>query len=126
MSWIWIPYFAGVVENIRQTLIGMTFLNGIGSIILVGAIFAITSNSYAEEKDIKIRDMCTKIIKWSIPILFLTWILQMLIPSKETVFQMAGFGAAETVVKSDTANKTVELANEYLTKQLKQLKQENK
>lgn len=37
---------------------------------------------------------------------------------------MAGFGAAETVIKSDTANKAVELANEYLTKQLKQIKQE--
>jgi hypothetical protein len=126
MSWILIPYFAGIADNVRQTLIGMTFLNGLVSILLVCTIIAISSNKYSEEKEIKIKDMSAKVIKWSIPIFFLTWSLQMLIPSKETVFQMAGFGAAETVIKSDTANKAVELANEYLTKQLKQLKQENK
>lgn len=126
MSWMWIPYFAGIAGNIRETLIGMTFFNGVVCFILIGAIMMISGNLYGEEKELKVKASCIKLSKWLIPIFLLTWTLQMFIPSKETIFQMAGFGAAETVIKSDTANKAVELANEYLTKQLKQIKQENK
>jgi len=112
MSWMWIPYFADIVGNLKCFLV----LAGIVLCVICG--FACLF--YAMEKD-KLWGYW-KYILWCIPLfLFATFI-----PSKETIFQMAGFGAAETVIKSDTANKAVELANEYLTKQLKQIKQENK
>ena len=112
MSWMWIPYFAGIVDGLKSFLI----VFGLVLLFVTAAICFVHIIEY--NKPFK----HWKYVFWSIPI----FLVAIAVPSKETIFQMAGFGAAETVVKSVTANKALELANEYLTKQLKQIKQENK
>jgi len=112
MSWMWIPYFAEVSGS----------LSWLFSILGMVVVCIVAFCMFFHQLDKNELWKYWKIIFVSIPL----FTLAALFPSKETAFQMAGLGAAETVIKSDTANKAVELANEYLTKQLKQLKQENK
>lgn len=53
-------------------------------------------------------------------------ILLVFIPSKETMYNMAGLGAVQTIVQSKTATKAVELAEAYLDMQLKSVKEDTK
>ena len=120
---MWIPYWINVIDSLGSVLSWFVFLIG-AAFVLAGCIFVITSEDepYCEppKSHRAAKKICLILLWIEIPLALITCF----IPSKEVMYQMAGFGAAQTVIQSPTANKAVQLANEYLDKQLSLIKGE--
>ena len=111
-NWMWIPYVIDVVNGFNVLLIFA---------VLITALVVVWSLMY---KFIEGEPSgCTK--PFSIACVIFA-IMVVFIPSKQTMYQMAGLGAVQTIVQSKTATKAVELAEAYLDKQLKSVKEDKK
>lgn len=110
MSWAWIPYLAEISENLQTTLILFSIF-GFLTIVLIPLIHYINDRDFLFSNKFKL---------FLIMNIFMC-LLASCLPNKNTVYAMAGFAAAETVMKSGTMNNTVELANAYLKKQLEEI-----
>lgn len=123
MNWMWIPYWLNVIANLGTTVFCFVLVLGI-ALLVAGFVCAGTAeySQYAEPSraHLAAKKICLVLLWIEIPLAFLSCF----IPSKEVMYQMAGFGAAQTVIQSPTANKAVQLANEYLDKQLSLIKGE--
>jgi len=122
MNWMWIPYWLNVIANLGTTVFCFVLVLGIALLV---AGFACVGTAEPHNADpvmahLVAKKICLVLLWIEIPLAFLSCF----IPSKEVMYQMAGFGAAQTVIQSPTANKAVQLANEYLDKQLSLIKGE--
>lgn len=110
MNWMWFPFLADIIPSIGSLFFWL------GICILIVVCFCLWLFGVMEDE----LWPHWKHIFWCLPCFLLTAI----IPSKDTIYKMAGFGAAQTVIQSKTADKAVQLANEYLDKQLRLIKDE--
>ena len=110
MNWMWIPYLADIIPSLGAFF----FWAGVIVLLVVGiGVWFVGMTEYKLWPH-------WKHIFWCLP----CFLLAVIIPSKDTIYKMVGFGATQTVIQSPTANKAVQLANEYLDKQLSLIKGE--
>lgn len=81
----WTIYLINLIYNISQLLLGIVVICGSLSF---GAILVIILSDDEYEAEIKLRNKCTKFIKYSIPTIFIAMTINTFIPSRDTMIAM--------------------------------------
>ena len=110
MSWAWVPYLAGISGNL-QAILALFSIFGFLVIVLIPFIHYVNKDKFLFGNKLKL---------FLVMNIFMC-LLAACIPSKNTVYAMAGFAAASTVIKSETMSSTAELANTCSKKQLEEI-----
>lgn len=120
-------YYAEICESLNNL-----FLTFIIFSILLSIAYSIASQVFSEEganaENAVIVKNIRKWLKRFIISSFISIFLYIVMPSKQTLYLMKGFGIIEKTLNDSTAkhlpSKTIELLNEYLDKELELLKKE--
>jgi hypothetical protein len=119
----WLIYLADVAESAGGWL---SFLSTLAVIILVvGAIAAgLMTHAIADGADEKelvaVRNgILSVVLKAALPIWICLGLLDIVVPSKETIYAIAASELGETALKSDTGNRAVAALNSWLDEQIK-------
>ena len=124
----WLLYFADVVQQIRPVFL----LLGIFAVIVCGLIFLTAAlsdeNSYdsdneKERKQIYRKWAFNKSWKIFVPIALLGFFLSALIPSKNTIYLIAGSEAGEAVVASEDGREIISEIKTIIKQQIKSVKE---
>ena len=118
----WFLYFADVTGNLRGLLLLFTVVGGVASIM---AFFG-----WLMQRDLYGADSVTANTLGSIsfklaPVVVVCAILSALMPSKETIYLIAGSEAGETIVASPQGQEILNDVQEVIRYQLSQLKDGN-
>ena len=106
----WLLYLADVSDNLSWFVTLMVVLT---ALVSVGSLCAVLGDS-----DTSTRDGALRIIKWFAPVLCLCFVINAVLPSKETVYAIAASEMGETALKSDTGNKAIGALNAWLDRQI--------
>lgn len=124
-------YYAEICESLNNLCLIFIIFS-----ILLSIAYTIASQVFSEEEanaeNAENAVVVKNIRKWLKRFIissFISIFLYVVLPSKQTLYLMKGFGIIEKTLNDSTAkhlpSKTIELLNEYLDKELEQLK-ENK
>jgi len=113
----WFLYFADVVGNLQKTFVLCAFLTGVPAVIL-GVMWFSTCDGYEE----KLNAAVQKLLKITAPIAIISMLVAPLIPSKETIYMIAGSQAGEFVVNTPEGKEILGDIKEVIKHQLEELK----
>lgn len=113
----WFLYFADVVGNLRPTLGVCTVFAGFATAILSTTLIA-TSDGYSNEVNLTTK----KVLRIVAPFFIVILLVATLIPSRETVYMIAGSQAGEFVVNSPEGKEILGDIKEVIKHQLEELK----
>lgn len=116
----WFLYFADVVGNLRPAFGVCSVFTGLATVIL-SVILIATSDGYNEQVHLTTK----KVIKIVAPFFVVILLVATLIPSRETVYMIAGSEAGEFVVTSPEGKEILGDIKEVIKHQLKELKGKN-
>ncbi|QIG73013.1 hypothetical protein EVB99_022 [Rhizobium phage RHph_N3_19] len=116
----WLLYFAGVSENIGTAFTMLSFLFGFGALV---ATFFVVGTRLDEPNRPEYHAPMWILFSSAIPF-FLFLAIAVLVPSKDTVYLIAGYEIGETVVKTPEAQQMFSDIREIIQQQLKSLKKE--
>lgn len=101
-------YLAGMVDPLSKLFVIIAFLSGL---VFGGSVLGIL----LEEEDNLIQKLKFG-LKTSIPVLIFTSLLSIAIPSKDTMYLMAGGYAAQEIAASEVGDKVKIIINQELDK----------
>lgn len=119
----WFLYLADVLPSLASTVGVPAVIVAICAPIAVGFVWMMSQDSGAPQD---IRDNITKALKATIfklvPACFVLIVLASLVPSKETIYLIAGSEASEFVVTSDYGQEVLGDIKSIIEAQLEELK----
>lgn len=122
----WFLYFADVLPNLSSALgflLGVSIVfGGIGMVFLTIWTFTSEFESASE----RVKTFVPKLQKWLVSMFFIMGTLWVLIPSKETIYLIAGSEAGEYVVNTPEAKAILSDIQEVIQLQIEQLKPDDR
>jgi len=117
----WFLYLADVLPNAASSLGGLGFivsvLGGFG-LLFWKCLYEFNKNDYEEMVDVP-KGFC-----WVWSVFFFLLVITHFVPSKETIYLIAGSEAGEAVVTSETGQEILNDIQQVIKHQLKELKGE--
>lgn len=114
-------FYLGQIFNGIDILTAVMFFLGVTAFVCFGIWYAVASAEDYEKGDSEI-EVPKKAIKWSLIITLIGIVVNTLVPNRTTWYLMKGGDAIESVAKSEkvseTAEKTLQLVNQYLDTKL--------
>lgn len=114
----WMLYLADVCDGINGPLGFISTMSGVVTLIALIA-FVISATYVDTDEEAKHFNGSTKLaLKITVPTFFITFLLVVFTPSKDTIYAIAASEMGEEVLKSETATKAQRALDAWLDKQI--------